>query len=66
MFPSNIIDLQWFLDDFILASNENIFGLFDLEKRNEQLMDPFMMCTINQSIDLCRLLIEKNVSFERV
>ncbi|CAF1124964.1 unnamed protein product [Rotaria sordida] len=36
-------------------------GTFDLEKRNEQLIDPFMLCTINQSIDLCRILIKKNV-----
>lgn len=40
-------------------------GIFDLEKRNEQLMDPFMMCTLNQTIDLCHLLIEKNVSLTK-
>jgi ankyrin repeat protein len=40
-------------------------GIFDLEKRNEELMDPFMICTINQSIDLCNLLIEKNVSLTK-
>jgi ankyrin repeat protein len=43
----------------LLIEDKN--GIFDLEKRNEQLMDPFMMCTVNQSLDLCRLLIEKNV-----
>ncbi|CAF3525562.1 unnamed protein product [Rotaria sp. Silwood1] len=40
-------------------------GTFDLEKRNEQLIDPFMVCTVNQSIDLCRLLIEKNVTLTK-
>jgi ankyrin repeat protein len=43
----------------LLIDDKN--GIFDLEKRNEQLIDPFMMCTINQSIDLCNLLIERNV-----
>ena len=43
----------------LLTDHEN--GIFDLEKRNDQLIDPFMMCTINRSIDLCRFLIEKNV-----
>ncbi|CAF2116849.1 unnamed protein product [Rotaria magnacalcarata] len=43
----------------LLIDDKN--GVFDLEKRNEQLIDPFMLCTINHSIDLCRLLIEKNV-----
>ena len=43
----------------VLIDDSN--GVFDLEKRNEQLIDPLMMCTINQSIDLCQLLIEKNV-----
>jgi ankyrin len=43
----------------LLIDDKN--GLFDLEKRNEQLIDPFMMCTINQSLDLCRLLIDKKV-----
>lgn len=40
-------------------------GLFDYEKRNGQVMDPFMMCTVNQSVDLCRLLISKNVCLTR-
>jgi len=43
----------------LLLDDKN--GIFDLEKRNEQLMDPFMICTINQSVDLCNLLIEKNI-----
>jgi ankyrin repeat protein len=47
----------------VLIDDKN--GIFDLEKRNEQLVDPFMMCTINQSIELCRLLIEKNVSLTK-
>ena len=32
LFPSNITELQWFLDAQILASHQNYFGLFDLEK----------------------------------
>lgn len=32
LFPSSITELQWFLDSQILASHQNIFGLFDLEK----------------------------------
>jgi ankyrin repeat protein len=44
---------------------EDKHGIFDLEKRSEQLIDPFMLCTINESIDLCRLLIEKNVSLTK-
>ncbi|CAF2544138.1 unnamed protein product [Rotaria sp. Silwood2] len=47
----------------LLMDNTN--GTFDLEKRNEQLIDPFMLCTVNQSIDLCRVLIEKNVSLTK-
>ena len=37
-------------------------GYFDLEKRNEMSHDPFMLCTIHQAVDLCTLLIERNVS----
>jgi ankyrin repeat protein len=48
------------LNMFQLITDDN-HGIFDLEKRNEQLLDPFMLCTINQSIDLCRLLINKHV-----
>ncbi|CAF3628772.1 unnamed protein product [Adineta steineri] len=47
----------------LLINDKN--GMFDFEKRNEQLIDPFMLCTIYQSIDLCRLLIEKNVSITK-
>ena len=36
VFPSNIIDIQWFLDDYVLASNENVFGLIDLEKAKKK------------------------------
>jgi ankyrin repeat protein len=45
----------------VLIDDKN--GIFDLEKRNEQLVDSFMMCTINQSIELCRLLINKKRYF---
>lgn len=44
----------------LLINDEH--GIFDLEKRNDQSIDPLMMCILNQSIDLCQLLIEKNVS----
>ena len=47
----------------LLIDDKN--GIFDLEKRNEQLIDPLMLCTISQDIDLCHLLIEKNVTLTK-
>ena len=47
----------------LLIEDKN--GIFDLEKRNEQLMDPLMICIINQSIDLCKLLMNKNVTLTK-
>lgn len=47
----------------LLIDDKN--GVFDLEKRNEELIDPFMLSTINQSLPVCRLLIEKNVSLTK-
>ena len=44
----------------LLIDDEN--GIFDLEKRNEKLVDPLMVCTMKQSMDLFQLLVEKNVS----
>ncbi|CAF0899713.1 unnamed protein product [Adineta ricciae] len=43
----------------LLLNDKN--GIFDFEKRTEQLIDPFMLCTVYQANDLCRLLIEKDV-----
>jgi ankyrin repeat protein len=43
----------------LLDQNHN---RFDLEKRNEHGQDPFVLCTINQSVDNCRLFIEHDVS----
>ena len=37
-------------------------GYFDLEKRNEMSHDALMLCVINQAVDACSQLIEKNVS----
>ncbi|UJR37800.1 hypothetical protein I4U23_030491 [Adineta vaga] len=43
----------------LLLNDKN--GIFDFEKRTEQSIDPFMLCTVYQAIDLCQLLIEKDV-----
>ena len=43
----------------LLIDDQN--GVFDFEKRNAQLIDPFMLCTIDPSLDLCRQLKDHNV-----
>lgn len=58
VFPSNIIDIQWFLDDYVLASNENVFGLIDLEKAKKKKKKKFKIFIL-----IFFILAKRNSSF---
>ena len=51
--------------DLLQLLIDDQMGVFDFEKRNAQLIDPFMLCTIDQSLDLCRLLKDHNVQLTK-